>query len=124
MDSALPIGITLFTIALISYTIATMAGVFGGGLKKWHIIVFWLGFAGDSTGTLVIGAANGGFVWNFHSIIGTIALVAMLAQNIGAMMALGSGDEARIAAYPKKVSLPVWVLWVASFVTGLYLARA
>ena len=78
---------------------------------------------GDATDTLVIGAANGGFVWNFHSIIGTIALLAMLAQNVGAMMAFGSEDGARMAAYPKKVTLPVWLIWIVSFVTGLALAR-
>jgi len=122
MPNALLIGIILFTTALLLYSIATWAGVLSGGLKKWHLILFWAGLVADMSGTFVIGASRGGFVMNTHSILGTLALLAMLAQNIGATIVFKRGDEKWIADYPKKISLPIWFLWMASFVTGLILS--
>ncbi|MEN8173413.1 MAG: HsmA family protein [Chloroflexota bacterium] len=122
MEKALLIGLTLFNIALLVYSIATWAGVLSKKLKKWHLVLFWVGLIADVSGTLVIGWQYGGFVPNLHSYLGAIALVAMLAHNIAATKKLSGADEKGIAAFPKKISLPVWVIWMISYVAGLILS--
>ena len=122
METTIFIGLILFTFALIVYTIATWAGVIKGVLKKWHLVLFWLGFIADLSATLAIGYVYGGFVQNFHSYIGAAALIAILAQNIAGTMFLKQGNEKWIAAFPRKIALPVWVLWMASYIAGLILS--
>lgn len=122
MKTTIFIGLILFTFALLVYSIATWAGVKSGIMKKWHLILFWLGFVADLSATLAIGWVYGGFQNNFHSYLGAIALLAILAQNIAGTKILKDGDQKRITSFPKKVSLPVWVLWIASYVAGLVLS--
>ena len=122
MPTQLLLGLFLFTLALLLYTIATWAGVKSGALKKWHLFLFWGGLVADISGTVVIAVMAGGFVMNIHSILVTIALIAMTINNIMATKALQSKDENQIASFPKKVSIPVWVIWMASYVAGLMLS--
>jgi len=122
VDVRVLIGLVLFTIALLVYSIATWAGVISGKLKKWHLFIFWIGFVADVSGTLIIGSVHSGFVMNTHSILGTIALIAIFAQNIAATKVLQVENEKWIAKLPKKVFLPVWILWMASYIAGLILS--
>ena len=122
METTIFIGLILFTFALIVYSIATWAGVKSGILKKWHLILFWIGFVADLSATLAIGWVYGGFQQNTHSYLGAIALLAVLAQNIAATKILKDGDQKWIISFPKKVSLPVWVIWMASYIAGLLLS--
>lgn len=122
METTIFIGLILFTFALIVYSVATWAGVKSGIIKKWHLILFWIGFVADLSATLAIGWVYGGFVQNTHSYLGAIALLAILAHNIAASRILKIGDQKWISAFPKKVSLPVWVIWMASYVAGLMLS--
>ena len=123
MQTAVLTGLVLFTFALLVYSIATWAGVLSKNLKKWHLILFWAGFIADLSGTLIIGSAYGGFVMNLHSVLGAIALVAILANNIIATKTLRDKDEKWIATIPKKISLPVWAFWMASYIAGIMLSN-
>ena len=122
METTILIGLILFTFALIVYSVATWAGVKSGILKKWHLILFWIGFVADLSATLAIGWVYGGFQQNTHSYLGAIALLAVLAQNIAATKILKDGDQNWVTSFPKKVSLPVWVIWMASYIAGLLLS--
>ncbi len=122
MPTEVFIGLILFTFALLVYSIATWAGVLSGSLKKWHLILFWIGFVADVSGTIIIGSMYNGFVMNTHSYLGAIALIAILAQNIAATKILQGGNEKWIANFPKKISLPIWVIWMASYIAGLMLS--
>ena len=122
METTILIGLILFTFALIVYSVATWAGVRSGILKKWHLILFWIGLIADLSATLAIGWVYGGFVQNMHSYLGAIALLAVLAQNIAATIILKNKNEEKIISFPKKVSLPVWVIWMASYIAGLLLS--
>jgi len=122
MLTAILIGLILFTFALLVYSIATWAGVLSGSLKKWHLILFWIGFVADVSGTVTIGSVYGGFVMNTHSYLGAIALIVVLAQNIAATKILLDKNEKWITRFPKKVSLPVWVIWMVSYIAGLILS--
>ncbi|MCD6426204.1 MAG: hypothetical protein J7L35_11980 [Anaerolineales bacterium] len=122
MDTTILIGLILFTFALLVYSIATWAGVISGNLKKWHLILFWIGFIADLSGTLAIGSVYGKFVQNTHSYLGAIALLAVLAQNIAATIILLKVNTKWIPTFPKKISLPVWAIWTASYIAGLILS--
>ncbi len=122
MESTIFIGLILFTFALIVYSVATWAGVRSGILKKWHLVILWIGLIADLSATLAIGWVYGGFVQNTHSYIGAVALLAVLAQNIAATIILKNGDENKMASFPKKVFIPVWVIWMASYIAGLLLS--
>ncbi|MEN8240654.1 MAG: hypothetical protein ABFS17_01940 [Chloroflexota bacterium] len=122
METTVLIGLILFTFALLIYTIATWAGVKSKILKKWHMVLYWLGFTADFYATFSIGYVYGGFQQNFHSYLGAAALLAILAQNIAGTNYLIKGKQERLAAFPKKISFPVWVLWIASYIAGLILS--
>ena len=122
MDVRVLIGVVLFTFALIVYSIATWAGVVSGKLKKWHLSLFWFGLAADISGTFIIGSIHGGFVMNTHSYLGAVAIIAILVQNIFSTKILLGENKKWIATLPKKVFLPVWILWILSYITGLVLS--
>ena len=124
MDVRILIGLVLFTFALLVYSIATWAGVIAGKLKKWHLFLFWIGVVADVSGTFIIGSVYGGFVMNMHSYIGAIAIIAILIQNIFGTKIMLANNEKWIVNFPKKVLLPVWVLWMASYIAGLMLSGA
>ena len=124
MDVRILIGLVLFTFALLVYSIATWAGVIAGKLKKWHLFLFWFGLTADISGTFIIGSVYGGFVMNMHSYIGAIAIIAILIQNIFGTKIMLANNEKWILNFPKKVLLPVWVLWMASYIAGLMLSGA
>ena len=122
MQIEILIGLILFTLALLIYSVAAWAGVISKGIKKWHLILFWVGFAADIMGTFSIGSAHGGLVINSHTILGMIALASMLAQNIAATKIYQSKNEKWLTTFPKRVSLPIWGIWIASYIGGLILS--
>lgn len=122
MDIRILIGLILFTLALLVYSIATWAGVIAGKLKKWHLLLFWIGLVADVSGTFIIGSVYGGFVMNTHSYLGAVAIIAILLQNIFGTKTLLEKNETWIVKFPKKVLLPVWILWMASYIAGLILS--
>ena len=122
MDIRILLGLILFTLALLVYSIATWAGVISGRLKKWHLFLFWIGFVADFSGTFSIGSVYGGFVMNMHSYLGALALIAILLQNIAGTKILLGKNEKWIVNFPRKVFLPVWILWMASYIAGLVLS--
>jgi uncharacterized repeat protein (TIGR03987 family) len=124
MPKVILITLILYTFALLVFSTATWAGVKSKILKKWHLVLYWLGFIADFSATLSVGIAYGGFQQNFHSYLGAVALLAILTQNIAGTKFLIKGNQEQLASFPKKFGIPVWVLWVASFVAGLLLSGA
>lgn len=130
MDPKLIFAIVTITLALIFYTI----GVFGErrakSLNKKHVIIFWLGLACDTLGTLTMGqiAKAGTDVMstsglNIHGITGFLAIVLMLFHAVWATWVLYKNDEEKKVAF-HKFSITVWLIWLVPYIVGMFIGMA
>lgn len=111
-------AITTITSALIFYTIGVWSEKIQGELKKWHLILFWIGLLFDTTGTTLMSKiAKGGFQFNFHGITGLLAIVLMLFHAIWATVVLFKGNSDAKANF-HKFSIMVWLIWLIPFISG------
>lgn len=121
MDIKLIFAIVTITMALVFYTI----GVFGERkahlLTKKYLLMFWLGFICDTTGTLtmsVIAKSSGTPAPVLHGITGFIAIVLMLFHALWASWVIYKNDEAKKQSF-HKFSIFVWAVWLVPYVIGM-----
>lgn len=109
-------------LALLFYTIGVWSEKKMGVLKRWHLIVFWLGFVFDTTGTTLMSTlASGGFRFNFHGVTGMLAIVLMLFHAVWATIVLVRNQEALKRNF-HKLSIVVWSIWLIPFISGMLFA--
>jgi len=122
----MPIGqlsVVFIMAALLLYTLAVWAERLAGRLRAWHLAVFWLGLAADTTGTwlmvLIARAANEppGLVSAIHAITGALALLLMLSHCAWATVVLWQGDEAALRRFHRFSTL-AWGVWLVPFFIG------
>ena len=107
------------TSALIFYTIGVWSEKIQGELKKWHLIIFWLGLVCDTLGTTLMGKiAGSSFGFNFHGITGLLAIVLMFFHALWAAIVLYKSDKKAKANF-HKFSLAVWCIWLIPFLSGM-----
>ncbi len=112
-------AIITITLALVFYTIGVWAEKLQGQLKKWHLVVFYLGLIFDTTGTTLMSKlAEGGFQLNFHGVTGLIAIILMLFHAIWATIVLIKNDEKAKQNF-HKFSIIVWVIWLVPYISGM-----
>ncbi|MGV8982181.1 HsmA family protein [Clostridium sp.] len=115
-------AITFITLALVFYTIGVWSEKLQGTLKPWHLGLFLLGLACDTTGTLLmeniarssVKVASGS---NLHGITGIIAIVLMLIHAIWAAVVLTRKNKDMITKF-HKFSIVVWIIWLVPFISG------
>lgn len=118
----LPYAIITINLALLFYTIGVWAEKKQGVLKKWHLIIFWLGFAFDTIGTtLMTTLSTGNFRLNFHGITGVLAIVLMFLHAVWATIVLTSNQEQRKINF-HKFSIVAWCIWLIPFISGMLFA--
>lgn len=111
-------AVVSITLALLFYTIGVWSEKKQGELKKWHIIVFWVGLFFDTTGTTIMSKiVIGGFQLNFHGITGLLAIILMLFHVLWAMIVLAKDNE-KVKANFHKFSIIVWFIWLIPFISG------
>jgi len=103
------------------YTIAVFAEHHSGGLKPWHLALFWAGFVFDTTGTTLMGQVAGGFRVNLHGVLGLAAIVLMLVHSVWATTAVAFRQE-RVLKEFHRFSRAVWALWMVTLITGFAFA--
>lgn len=123
MTSTLLIAIIAIVSALIFYTIGVWSERFAGRLKTWHLILFWIGFVCDTTGTTLMGKIAGRMVIDIHGVTGLLAILLMLSHAIWASIVLVTRQEKAIVNF-HKFSLFVWLVWLIPFFTGMVQAMA
>jgi len=117
-------AIVTITLALVFYTIGVWSEKIQGKLKKWHLIVFYLGLVFDTTGTIIMSKiATGGFKFNFHGITGLLAIILMLFHALWATVVLVKNDE-KVKANFHKLSIVVWIIWLIPFISGAIFGMA
>lgn len=123
MSYQLIISITVIIAALIFYTIGVWSERFAGRLKLWHLVMFWIGYVFDTTGTTLMGIMAGKMDLDIHGITGALAIVLMLSHAAWATIVLITRQEKAIRNF-HKFSLFVWLVWLIPFLTGMVGAMA
>lgn len=112
-------AVVFISAALIFYTIGVWGEKFSKALKLWHLIMFWIGFACDTTGTTLMGKlAHDVFAASFHSITGALAILLMAAHAIWATAVLIRNRENEKKSF-HKFSIAVWVIWLIPYFSGM-----
>ena len=115
------IAISFIFAAFIFYTVGVWSEKIQKRLKGWHVIVFWLGFIYDTTGTGAMGKIAGSiFQLNFHGLTGWLAILLMLFHAIWASIVIYRKNEAMILKF-HKLSIVVWIIWLIPMITGMIL---
>jgi uncharacterized repeat protein (TIGR03987 family) len=111
-------AITAITLALVFYTCGVWGERIQKTLKPWHLALFWVGLAFDTTGTTLMGEiAGGGFTFNFHGITGVLAIALMLVHAVWASWVLAKGNADTKTRF-HRFSIFVWIVWLIPFVSG------
>ena len=120
----LTVAIVFIFAALGFYTVGVWAERIKGRLHWWHAVVFWLGFACDTTGTGAMGKLAGGLFNNtFHGITGVAAIALMLFHATWATIVLARRNERMIVSF-HRFSIFVWCVWLVPMIGGIILGSS
>ena len=115
---------TIFiSLALVFYSLGVWAERIIQYLKSWHVVMFWIGFTFDVSGTFLMHLmADDPFnMLDSHTLTGQIALWLMLAHAIWATSVIRKDlKELRLKFH--RFSLFVWVLWLVPYFGGMFMA--
>jgi len=120
MSATLISAIAAMLAAATLYTVAVFAERAAATLKPWHLALFWLGLAFDTTGTTLMADIAGGWRWDVHGVVGLTAVALMLFHSAWATIALLFKQEKVLRSF-HTFSIHVWALWMAAFVSGVVL---
>lgn len=111
-------AILTITLALVFYSVGVWSEKMQGKLKRWHLVMFWVGFAFDTTGTTLMSKlVNNGFSFNFHGVTGLLAIILMLIHAVWATTVLVKRNADRMKNF-HKLSIVVWLIWLIPFISG------
>lgn len=123
-------GILIFatitiSLALIFYTIGVWSERKAKVLRKWHVIVLWMGLSFDVIGTFSMvmiarsGASNTDAVESMiHGISGAAAILLIAFHVMWATFVLSKRDGEKNLIF-HKFSLIVWILWLIPYFIGM-----
>ncbi|MBS6005523.1 MAG: TIGR03987 family protein [Clostridium baratii] len=130
MDGKLIFAIITITLALIFYTIGVWSERKANTLKKWHVIIFWIGLFFDTTGTITMEKIAGTSSVSItstqlliHGITGALAIVLMLFHAVWATWVLYKNDEAKKVIF-HKFSIAVWFIWLVPYIVGMIIGMS
>ncbi|NEZ46577.1 TIGR03987 family protein [Clostridium niameyense] len=111
-------AIIFISLALVFYTIGVWSEKKQGTLKKWHVVIFWVGLLCDTLGTSAMSKIAGiGFKLNFHGVTGLLAILLMLFHAVWATIVLIKNEQDMKIKF-HKFSIVVWVIWLIPFLSG------
>lgn len=130
MSGKLIFAIITITLALIFYTIGVWSERKANTLKKWHVIVFWIGLLFDTTGTMTMESIAGTGNMSIsstqlaiHGITGALAIILMLFHAVWATWVLYKNDEKKKAIF-HKFSIAVWFIWLVPYIIGMIIGMS
>lgn len=111
-------AVLFINLALVFYTIGVWSEKKQGELKKWHLVVFYIGLAFDTAGTTAMSKiAGSGFSLDFHGITGLLAILLMLFHAVWATVVLLRNNEQMKKSF-HRFSIVVWLIWLIPFISG------
>jgi len=108
---------TLFTLALILYSTAIWSERRSPDIKRWQILVFFIGVVADAWGVWLSYLFVGQLVFTPHAILGFTALILMLLHFVWLLVVFISGNQQKIM-YFRRFGLVVWSVWLLSYLSG------
>lgn len=124
MNGTLLIATITITLALIFYSIGVWSERRAKTLKKWHVIVFWLGLACDSTGTFLMkqiaNSNQSDFYASLHGITGALAILLMIFHALWASFVMLKGSDVQKEKF-HKLSIVVWTIWLIPYFAGMFI---
>jgi uncharacterized repeat protein (TIGR03987 family) len=125
MSGLLIFSTTAITLALIFYSIGVWAERKAKTLKKWHVIVLWLGLISDASGTFCMSriAASGmsdvsAGTAAVHGITGAAAIFLIAFHVFWATYVYSRQDGNKNLRFHRS-SLIVWVIWLIPYFIGM-----
>lgn len=113
------LAIVTISLALVFYTVGVWGEKLQKTLKPWHLVIFWAGFACDTTGTAFMSIlSENSNPFHFHAVTGVIAILLMLFHAVWATVVLVRKKEAMMRAF-HKFSLIVWIIWLVPYLSGM-----
>lgn len=114
-------AIVAISLALVFYSLGVWSERLQRTLKAWHVVVFWLGFVFDTTGTTLMTRMAEDAARNlFHGITGYAAIVLMLVHAVWATIVIVRNSEGGKTKF-HRFSIIVWVVWLVPFLSGMML---
>ncbi len=120
MSNLILLSVVLITLALILYSVAVWLNRRSRQLTMANIGIFWVAVGCDALATRFMGARVETIRWDLHTISGYLALALMAALTLWGTAALLRRRDDWIALF-HQLALPIWVIWVGSYITGVYL---
>ena len=120
MSLQLILATATISLALVFYTI----GVFDErchSLTKRNLVLFWTGFAFDTTGTTIMtlmAQSGGNATLGMHAASGVLAIVLMAAHATWATITYLRGSE-RAKQRFHTFSIVVWLFWLMPYTLGI-----
>ncbi len=121
MSPLLILAMTTITLALVFYTIGVFAERRSGELMPRHVVLFWLGFACDTTGTTIMtimAREAQGTASPLHAITGAIAIALMLFHAVWATVVLVRNNPKQRENF-HRLSIGVWLFWLIPYCIGM-----
>lgn len=116
--------------ALVFYTIGVWSERKSKKLKTWHVVMFWLGLAFDTTGTLIMerlsnsNPANIPLVFSsIHGITGVLAIGLMVFHASWATLVLVKKDDSKKQNF-HRLSIIVWMIWLIPYLIGMIIGMS
>jgi len=121
MPTIILVSVISICAALVFYTCAVWMNFFKKRLTTTHAVLFCCGLATDIAATSGMAASvEGRVTYDLHTISGYTALFLMLVVTISGVFAVVRKHEGLLANF-HRVSVPVWCIWMVSWITGVVL---
>ncbi len=120
MTNLILFSVVLITLALALYSVAVWRSWRARRLTVATLLIFWLAVFSDAAATKLMGARVETITWDLHTITGYLALALMMALSAWGTLAVLGKREEWLTRFPS-VAVPIWVIWVVSYATGVYL---
>lgn len=121
MSAELVFASVAISLALFFYTWGVFGERRGGTLSLKYVLLFWIGLACDTTGTLTMSniasqSAASGF--GIHAITGIVAIVLMLVHALWATFTYKRGSQQARRRF-HTFSTVVWLAWLVPYIIGM-----
>jgi len=117
------LSVILINLALIFYTLGVWSERFVRYLKASHVLLFWIGFLFDASGTLAMHKISDKpfDLFDLHTLSGQLGLWLMLAHALWATRVVRIAREKDLKNF-HKYSIVVWLLWLIPYFGGIYIS--
>lgn len=108
----------LFVVAFLLYTVVIFKHIITTELTERMVWLFGAALTADISGTIFLCYMHAQtWVWNFHTTTGFISVIIMALHFSWALAARRNGGSVQTTF--NHTSLAAWVIWFASFASGL-----